>query len=451
MKRINKLFLLSIITIYACKHDPEILQLKDVTLNNEDSTNQPPPTGCNDTVLPVVMVHGLLASGDTWVNQIQRFESNGYCSNRLWVFDWNTLNSFGGGGGNASQLLDSYIDSILEVTGAPKVNLVGHSAGGGTGYNYLNDASRAAKVAHYVHIGSGAQDGPAGNAQQVPTLNIYSTDDLVVSGADIPGATNVRFSGQDHYQVATSAETFTEMYKFFNDGKLPATNNIIDVSSPEISGRAVILGENAAVVSASIRVFEVNPLNGQRATTTPKFTLTTDNKGNWGPLIVESNKYYEFEISKAGERTIHYYREPFKRNNKVVYLRTLPSPFSVAGLALGQFPSNDNQAVISVFAANQAVVAGRDVLKVDNKTLSTEELSPASQTNIAFFLYDNNNNGQSDLTTISSIGLNTFLKKIDMFFPGGTSNNTKLEFNDRTFHVTNFGSETDGIVVAVFD
>ena len=445
--------LFCIVFISSCKHDPDFLyKIGDVTLTNKDSlpVNPPIPGLCNDTATPIVMMHGLLASGDTWVNQIMRFQSNNYCKDRLWVFDWNTLNSFTGG--NSDALLDAFIDSVLAVTGANKVNLVGHSAGGGTGYSYLSNASYAAKVAHYVHIGSGSQAAPAGPNGNVPTLNIFSTDDEVAtSAANIPGASNLQLTGLDHYQVATSAETFDAMYKFFNNGTSPVTTQIIPQSEIQISGRAVILGENTPVSGATIKVFELNQSDGSRTSVAPVENLFADSKGNWGPISVKTNTYYEFEIFKAGERIVHYYREPFIRNNPVVYLRMLPSQFSIAGLALGTFPSNDNQSVISVFAANQAVVAGRDNLQVAGSNLSTEALSPASQTNIAFFLYDNNNNGVSDLTTISSVGLNTFLKKIDMFFPGGNSNKTKIEFNSRTQFVRNYGSDSEGVVVAVFD
>jgi hypothetical protein len=450
MKRLL-IFCLALLALGSCKHDPDLLSLNDVTLYpNDSNVVPPPPSGCNDTVTPVVMMHGLLASGDTWVNQVMRFQANNYCASKLWVFDWNTLSSFGGGG-NTDEILDAFIDSVLAVTGASQVNLVGHSAGGGTGYSYLSNPSYAAKVAHYVHIGSGAQSAPAGSSGQVPTLNIYSTDDQVVSGADIPGATNVKLTGLDHYQVATSAQTFEEMYKFFNNGETPSTTALVPTTTLEIKGRAVVLGENTPVGGAIVKVFELNQADGSRTSVSPVATFTTDSKGNWGPLDAQANTYYEFEIAKAGERTIHYYREPFVRHNPLVYLRMLPSTFSVAGLALGQFPSNNNQAVISVFAANQAVAAGRDNLQVAGNELSTEALSPASQTNIAFFLYDNNNNNQSDLSPISSIGINTFLKKIDMFFPGGSQNKTKLEFNGRTQYVRNYGSGTEGVIVAVFD
>jgi hypothetical protein len=52
-------------------------------------------TPCDKNQLPIVMAHGLLASGDTYANQFMRFTANGFCAERLFVFDWNTLVSNG--------------------------------------------------------------------------------------------------------------------------------------------------------------------------------------------------------------------------------------------------------------------------------------------------------------------------------------------------------------------
>ncbi|TAH14586.1 MAG: alpha/beta fold hydrolase, partial [Sphingobacteriia bacterium] len=165
---------------------------------------------CDPSKTPIVFVHGFLGSGDTYATQFQRFLSNGYCTKQLFVFDWNSI----GARGNTNALLDSFIQNVLNKSGAEKVNLVGHSAGGGIGYSYLNDSLRALKVAHYVHVGSGKNTKPAGKRGEVPTMNIYSTDDKVAKGGAIPEAVNVQQSGNDHYQVATSEASFINMYSF---------------------------------------------------------------------------------------------------------------------------------------------------------------------------------------------------------------------------------------------
>ena len=78
---------------------------------------------CNNTPAPVVFVHGFLGSGDTWATQVHRFASNCLFSDRFFAFDWNSLS-----GGGADLLLDRFIDSVLIVTKAQKLHLVGHSA-----------------------------------------------------------------------------------------------------------------------------------------------------------------------------------------------------------------------------------------------------------------------------------------------------------------------------------
>lgn len=156
----------------------------------EAETSPPPEVQCDTCRYPVVMVHGFLASGDTWAPFQQLFTSNGYHPDLIFAFDWNSLNQ----GANHVALLDAFIDGVLAKTGAPKVRLIGHSAGGGLGYSYLSDPARAAKVDGYVHIGSMTQSGAAGPGGSVATLNIWSPGDKVAQGGDIPGAVNIQWT-----------------------------------------------------------------------------------------------------------------------------------------------------------------------------------------------------------------------------------------------------------------
>jgi triacylglycerol esterase/lipase EstA (alpha/beta hydrolase family) len=94
--------------------------------DQDDDHNNNNPTACNDTVTPVVFLHGTLASGDTYANMVMLFTSNNYCSNRLFVFDYNGIN-FGGSLDTAG--LDDFIDEVLQKTNATQVNLAGHSLG----------------------------------------------------------------------------------------------------------------------------------------------------------------------------------------------------------------------------------------------------------------------------------------------------------------------------------
>ena len=69
---------------------------------------------CTDKNLPIVFVHGFMGSGDNWATQIQRFSSNGFCEDKLFVFDWNSI----GGGSTTSTSLNKFIDGVLKKTNA---------------------------------------------------------------------------------------------------------------------------------------------------------------------------------------------------------------------------------------------------------------------------------------------------------------------------------------------
>lgn len=413
----------------------------------KDDTLPPIEDKCK-TLHPVIFLHGFLASGDTWANQVMRFTSNGYCDSLLYAYDWNSL-----GGGNNNAALDAFIDNVLSRTGATQVDLVGHSAGGGYGYSYCEDTARAKKIAHYVHIGSSSQTSPAGLNDEVPSMNISSAGDAITGVTSITGGTNVELVDKDHYQVATSEETFVHLYKFFNNGTAPNTSSFTTQTQITLSGKALTLGENAPHNGASIKIYEVNPDNGSRIHSSPDYSLTSDQEGKWGPQEIKANTKYEFEITSnvSGDRVIHYYREGFTHINPLVYLRTIPTS-GLAGTLLGSLPENDNQSVMAVFTSNQATVSGRDSLIVDNHVLSTPAITPASATVIAMFLYDDNSNQQTDLTKplIFSF-LSTFLTARDMYFQTSFDYAIPLRFNGRTLHIPNLKSQSDGVVVAVFD
>ncbi len=423
------LFLIGLLIINACKPDDDV------------------EASCDSTVLPIIMAHGFLASGDTYATQFQRFTSNNYCPDRLFAYDWNTIEQ-----DNAEDILDAFIDDVLAQTGATQVNLVGHSAGSGLGYSYLADADRAAKVAHYVEVGSGANTQPAGPDGEIPMLNIWSEDDLIVAGGDVSGADNLKLSDVDHYEVATSATTFEAMYEFFND-KPPTTTSIVSEEEILIAGRAVTLGENSPIGGATVNIYALDAATGARSNSEADAVLTTDTDGYWSGFTARPDTHYEFHLigANADDRAIHYYRQPFVRSNSLVYLRGFPSASSLAGVLLSNVPQDDNQSALAVFTANQAVLFGRDELSVDGFDLATSEYAAPEKTNIAFFLYDDGNN-QTDGNTHAVFNLlPAFLIGIDYYIPTIEPASIEVKFNGKVMRVPNLKSETDGTMVVVFD
>ncbi|MEZ5007705.1 MAG: hypothetical protein R2753_06080 [Chitinophagales bacterium] len=333
---------------------------------------------------PIVLAHGFLASGDTYEKQIQRFIANGVCKERIFTFDWNSF-----GAQNNVQRLNIFIKRILEETGEDQVFLAGHSAGSGLGYSLLNAANRAENVAKYVHLAGNPQNKPAGPEGNVPTLNIYSDADNAVTGGDIPGARNLNLIDKDHYEVATSIETFIEMYDFFY-GELPSVVDLFDPSSLiEISGKILSFGENLPAVGAYLEVYELDEATGFRITPEPQFSRRALADGFWSPIEVKKGAYYEFLVYTGlpGDRPVHYYREPFTYPDPAVFIRSYPPLLSVGSIFLGGLPKTNQMSTVAFFGASQAAVNGRDVLKLNDVELSTANLASADQT--LTFLHDN--------------------------------------------------------------
>jgi hypothetical protein len=434
----KKLFLPLLVVLFAssCKKDECPDEIDD----------NPSIAVCDTSFNPVIMCHGFLASGDTYTGQVKRFLQNDYCRNAAYVFDWNSLD-----GGSSVNELDAFIDQILASTSATQVELVGHSAGGGLGYDYLSDANRAAKVAHYVHLASNPQSGPAGPDGDVPTLNIYSPYDAIVTGGDIPGATNVVLEQKDHYQVATSEESFVEMFNFFRN-EVPAHVQITTDDKRTIGGKVLTLGENQALVGATVNIYKLNSTTGERLELQPELTFTTDMDGNWGSFDAEEGVHYEFEVISANpsDRKLHYYREPFLTSDRLIYLRTFPPASSLAGTLLASLPEDDDQAVVVSFTASQAVIYNRDEMMVDGVDLSTQEFSSESNSTIAYFLYDDGN-GQTDESAVGLFAFTPFLTGVDVFFPTAQPAPINLEFNGRELNVPSWPSESEGVTIAVFE
>lgn len=409
-------------------------------------------TSCDSTRLPVVFVHGFMGGGDNWATQVQRFSSRGYCEDRLFVFDWNTI-----GRQNSDSLMNVFIDGVLRKTNSGQIDLVAHSAGGGLSYAYLKDSLHARKVAHYIHIGSMKMPAPPGKHGEVPTMNIYSVDDMVMRGAsDIFGATNIRETGYDHLQVATCAASFSHIYAFLT-GSRERVNTAIDTVKDEMrimGGKAMLLAENTPLSQDSFRVFLIDPRTGTRISNKGSFKdgsisgwRTFGIDGSWG-LQVHRDNYTEFEMRTGSGRPLFYYFEPLVRNNRNVYLRGLPTRGMVATL-LGKIPNDSIQTALVIFSGNSAVIAGRDTLAIDSIPLSLPELMPASKTSIATFLYDDGDRVSSG-KALKSLSMAPFLTGVDVFIKSEEGKTMRIYYNGRSIVLPKRKSR-EGIMIVVFN
>ncbi|MEU8705790.1 alpha/beta fold hydrolase [Streptomyces sp. NPDC048565] len=104
---------------------------------------------------PVVLVHGTFGNSvDNWLVLAPYLVNRGYC---VFSLDYGQLPGvplFNGLGpiDKSAEQLDAYVDRVLDATGAPKADLVGHSQGGMMPNYYLKFLGGADKVNALVGI-----------------------------------------------------------------------------------------------------------------------------------------------------------------------------------------------------------------------------------------------------------------------------------------------------------
>lgn len=405
-----------------------------------------------DLALPIVFVHGFAGSASQYESQAQRFIANGYPAERIRAFDHDGAGfdtaSFVGG-------VDAMVDAALKDFSATKVYLVGHSRGTFVSSMYLSDPARAAKVAKYVSLdGSGCA---ASDMAGVPCI--------APNQATLPG--------QKHVEVATSAESFIEQFKFFI-GREPKVSKIVKQTTPVvISGRVVNFPANTGRGGTKLEFFEVNRMTGARLSPTPAGTFNIADDGNWGPQTVDPDKYYELSLSAANTTgTQHFYPQRFLRSSHLVRLLSggLDSP------ARMNTNVGDNHAALTVLRMREWTSA--DVLEVKETTPAGNQapvnaitaqvgmpvatgMGGLAFSPIGLYLHDDKATpGMSSLAPLPYFSMQPFQSGVDVFLPAadpptGTITLTNMPRGDtlkpQVLNVPNWPSSTHTIMVVFSD
>jgi pimeloyl-ACP methyl ester carboxylesterase len=333
---------------------------------------------------PVVFVHGNGDSGALWINNIWRFEANGYRRNHLFAIDFtdpvalsddSKAQPFRSSTAEAMKELAAFVTKVKKETRRRKVALIASSRGGNAVRNYLRNGGGAGSVSHAVLCGTpnkgivisdtmlvgsefnGAapflkalNDGPDDLIPGVDLMAIrsdrndkYSQPDARFVGhagkptgvsfdaSELRGAHNVVLDGVDHRETAFHKLAFAAQYQFVT-GKAAGTLFIAQEPKPTLNGRVTGMADrlytNLPVADAEVEIYEVDAKTGERRTTQPAHRKTTGADGQWGPVIGSSDACYEFVLHMAGQPVTHTYRSPFLRSSDVVHLR--PEPFARA-------------------------------------------------------------------------------------------------------------------------
>jgi hypothetical protein len=350
--------------------------------------------------------------------------------------------------------IDARIAELQAATGREQVDLMGHSLGTTVSHAYLATPERAANVAHYVNIDGRSADAPPGG---VPTLALWAGAVVRPVQGEIVGAINVTVPNQEHIEVATSEESFFEMYSFLR-GHAPLTTRILPELLPRVSGRATYFPENAGLDGAALEIWQVDRNTGERIGSDPQATYAIGPDGDFGPFKAKCGRYYEFAVIREGATNLHYFYEPFLRSDHLVRLN--------AAVGLDPFiESSDNHAAVTVIRYKEfwgdrgpendvLAIGGTDV--INPVTAPSGAVGRASS---AFFAFDVGSDGVSNLTSVPFPFLYlSFLTAADLYIPTDPPGTVSVETVPRgdfdaarTVNIRNIPSTQGRVVVQLND
>jgi uncharacterized protein/lipase/lipase (class 2) len=398
---------------------------------------------------PILFVHGIEGSGAQFESQKMRFMSNGYPQRWFDEVDYNSTRAVADKS-EVHQQIDAAIAALEQRTGKPQVDVVAHSLGTSVMYDYLTNgamaAQRRANVAHYINV-DGQNKNPG-----VPTLAVWAGRGT--PGRNMDGATNVTIPNQTHVQTCTSAQSFVEYYKFLT-GHRPGRDIVRQSGSIQVAGKALNFPENGGSAGTTVQVWRVND-SGRRTSTTPVASLPiTDGSrggGAWGPVTIQAATRYEFALVRPALPTLHIYYEPFVRSDFT--LRLLQS------VAIEQY-AGDRPGSMSAVSIRYKELWGdqgaeSDQLLINGTNVCTPGLCPISKQVNAFFAFDRNRDGQTDLSQPDPVlGELPFIQGGDVYIPASSPPNGTTSFQlvsrgagpARTLNVPNWDSSTDGVTI----
>lgn len=400
----------------------------------------------------IVFVHGFAGSGGQFESQAMRFTSNGYSPRLIRTVEYDSTFATESMA-DVHARIDATIAALEARSGRDKVDVLGHSLGTTVMQEYLSSPARAANVGHYVNIDGRTATAPPGG---VPTLALWAGRGT--PGREITGATNVTIPNQTHVEVATSRESFAEIYRFFTGRR--AEKDIVRQRRITLSGRAQLFPQNTVAEGVKLRIWEVAAGSGRHTTKRPIAKPALREDGSWGPVRgLRSGRHYEFTLTRGDGQTHHFYYEPFPRSDHLVRLLTsLPN----AGVdALIEKNANHVAAVVVRYKelwGDQG--ASSDVLSFNGTNILNAATAPISKRAIGVLAFDAGSDGVTNLTApISSIFGIPFLTGTDVFIPASPDAHGKVTLALRSrgagpvrkLRFPNFPSPTDRVSLQLWD
>jgi len=393
----------------------------------------------DDEALPIVFVHGGAGSGAQYASVAKRFVSNGYPADRIETFEYNSASPAAIGAAPAN--LEALINDLRAEFDVDQVNLVGHSLGTFVSNTFLGNAARRALVRHYVGVDGSSNTTCRDVWEPDPNENIACMGIWAqAQGPRAVGSTNHSFEGQQtHVEAATSAESFAFQYEFFT-GEEPETTLILPEppGEVEIAGRAVDFPANAGLDGATLKIWEVNAATGARKSSQPVASTAIGPSGNWGPVEVNGQQTYEFDLQRADSSSQgHLYYQPFIRDD--YWVRLLSSP-PTAGTVVNTVTGPNHAAAVAIRYREWWTThsSGRnDVLRISTRSPGQGDQPPVNALqnvtgngDIGLHIHDNPADQVSSLNVIPFFDAQAFQNGMDVFMPATSPPDGSIRFEN---------------------
>jgi hypothetical protein len=274
------------------------------------------------------------------------------------------------------------------------------------------------------------------------------------------GAENHYAPDQSHVQVATSAETFGELYEFFT-GRPPRTTDVVPERPDRVrlSGEVNYFPQNNGVEGARLEIWEVNGRTGERIGRRPRATYTIGADGAWGPFRANGRARYEFAVIRD-TGTHHFYTQPYFRSDHLIRLLTSAPDSPLAQLR----DRSDHQ--ISTTVVRYMEMWGdqgesNDTLEINGQNVLNPVTAPRTERVNAVYVVDDGSDGVTNLdSVVADISALPFISGIDLFVEGATppTDTVSYDLTSRVgdghaeeINVPNWASATDHVTVQFRD
>src|SRR5207253_7772699 len=208
----------------------------------------------------------------------------------------------------------------------------------------------------------------------------------------------------------------------------PAHDIVPQAGPIHVAGKALDFPQNTGLLGATVQVWPVND-NGSRTTTVPLASIAISDGsvggGAWGPVTVQAGQRYEFALVQPGLPTLHIYYEPFVRSDYALRLLASDAITTYVGYRPGSMSAVNIR--YKELWGDQG--AENDQLLINGLNVCTEVLCPISKQVNAFFAFDRNRDGQTDLSQPDPVlSQLPFIQGADVYIPASSPPNATVSF-----------------------